>query len=572
MRRSVLTTTAALLAAASPAAAQPVEIAPGVTLDRVERPGPQVVHVMRVRQGPLTRVAPILTSGSPARRERLSVAISALAPTGAVGGINGDFFNVDNAYPSGLALTGGELVSEPEVTRSATLFGPDGRIQVPRLELTGRFQAVDPAGLVTYSVRTFNGINRPAERSSEVILYTPRYGAATPTPSTNSRFEAAIQLDAGQSPTVNAPLSGTVVAAASGGGMPIGPGQVVVTGVGSSGPGVAQDLVPGRRATLGINVPAIPAGVLDGIGGGPLLVSAGVPVTDAGEGFTAAQLTTRTPRSAVGQTAGGDILLVTTEGPATGSRGVTAAEQAQLMAELGAVDAMGLDAGGSATLVASSGLVFPSGSERAITTALAVFHRGVSIAPLPLEKVSPNGDRVEDTVPVEVRTPVPGTVTVSLERRGGGLRRDVLSGPTGQGAFPLRINPRALGVPDGPYAVVARLAPADGSAASEHRRRLIVDGTLGGLRLRAAKRGRARELGIRFTLARKANVTVRVLGPDGRPLRTLRAGKALRAGPQLVTWDRTIRRKPAVGAFTVDVQARSSLGTTGLQAQTTLTY
>lgn len=569
MRRLVLTASAALLAAAAPAVAQPLEIAPGVTVDRLDRPGPGVVHVLTVRQGPLTRVAPILTSGTPARREKLSVAMSALAPSGAVAGVNGDFFNLASAYPSGLTLIGGELVSEPEVTRSATLFGPDGRIQIPRLELTGRSQAIDPAGLVTFPVRTFNGVNRPAERTSETIVYTPRFGATTPKPSTGSRFEAVIQLDAGQAPTVNAALTGTVVTAGSGGGMPIGAGQIVVTGVGSSGPAVAQDLVPGRRATVSLAVPAIPLGVLDGIGGGPILVSNGVVVPAAGEGFSSSQLTGRTPRSAIGQRADGTIILVTTEGPATGSRGVTAAEQAQLMADLGAVNAMAFDSGGSAEMVADGQVLFPA-VERPITTALAVFHRGVSIAPLPAAKISPNGDGVDDTMAVTVRTPVAGTVSVSLVRRGGGLTKQIVSGPAGQGSFPVRVNPRGLGVPDGPYAVVATLTPADGSGATEHRRPVIVDGTLAALKLRPSRDGGRRILGVRFRLSRKAAVTVRVLAADGRPVRTLRAGRRLTAGAQEVVWDRTIRRKPAEGAFTVEVQARSSLGTVSLAKATTL--
>jgi hypothetical protein len=571
MTRSLTTAAVALLPlVATPALAAPVEVAPGVTLERLERPGPQVVHVMRVTQDPLTRVAPILTSGTPARRERLTTAISALRPQGAVAGINGDFFNVDLAYPSGLTLIDGELVSEPEPTRSATLFGPDGRIQIPHLELTGRWQAVDPAGVETFDVRTFNGINRPAERGTETILYTPRFGPATPLPATNSRYEAVIQLDPGQTPIVNTPLSGTVVATGSGGGMPIGAGQVVVTGVGSSGPAVVSDLTPGRRASIRIDVPAVPPGVLNGIGGGPILVSGGVPVTAAGEGFSNGQLTPLRQRSAVGQRADGTILLVTTEGPEQGSRGVSVAEQAALMAELGAVDAMALDSGGSAIMVVDDDLVTPWSSERAITTALAVFYRGVSLAPLPSERLSPNGDRVADTLTAEVRTPVAGQLSVTLERRGGGAVGQVLAGPVGQAVLAARVDPAAMGLPDGPYALVARLTPADGSAPTEHRRRVIVDRTLGGLKLRPARRGKRKELSIRFALARPARVTVRILRADGKPLRALLSGRPLRGGPQTVTWDRALRRARAKGTFTIEVDARNSYGRSTLSRSVTL--
>lgn len=571
MKRSLstLTSLAALLAlaAASTAVAAPVEVAPGVTLERLERPGPQVVHVMRVTQGPLTRVAPILTSGTPARRERLSTAIGALRPAGAVAGMNGDFFNVDLAYPSGATLIDGELVSEPEPTRSATLFGPDLRIQIPHLELTGRWQAVDPTGTTAFAVRTFNGINRPAERSSETLIYTPRYGTATPGAATNSRYESVIQLDPGQAPLVNTQLSGTVVATGTGGGLPINPGQVVVTGVGSSGPAVVSDLVVGRRATLRIDVPAIPAGILNGIGGGPILVSGGVPVPAAGEGFTSTQLTALRQRSAIGQTQDGTILLVTTEGVEQGSRGVSTAEQANLLVELGAVNAMALDSGGSAIMVVDDDLVVPWASERAITTALAVFHTGISLVPLANDRVSPNGDRVDDSLRTEMRIPAGGRISLSLERRGGGAVKEILAGPSGTGVLPISVNPKSL--PDGPYALVARLT-TDAGVTSEHRRPVIVDRTLGGLKLRPQRVGKKKEVAIRFALTRPARVTVRILGSDGKPLRALMSGRPLK-GPQSLTWDRTIRKKAAKGAFTIEVEARNSYGRSVVSRPVTLT-
>lgn len=554
------------LALAAAATAAPVEVAPDVTLERLERPGPQVVHVMRVTQGPLTRVAPILTSGTPARRERLSTAIGALRPAGAVAGMNGDFFNVDLAYPSGATLIDGELVSEPEPTRSATLFGPDLRIQIPRLELTGRWQAIDPAGAVSYTVRTFNGINRPAERGTETILYTPRFGPSTPVAATNSRYEAAIQLDPGQTPLVNTALSGTVVATGTGGGLPIGPGQVVVTGVGSSGPAVVSDLAVGRRATLRIDVPAIPAGVLNGIGGGPILVSGGVPVPAAGEGFTSTQLTARRQRSAIGQTQDNTILLVTTEGVEQGSRGVSTSEQANLLLKLGATNAMALDSGGSAIMVVDDDLVVPWASERAITTALAVFHTGISLVPLANNRVSPNGDRVDDSLRTEMRIPAPGRISLTLERRGGGAVKEILAGPSGTGVLPISVNPKSL--PDGPYALVARLTP-DVGAPSEHRRPVIVDRTLGKLKLRPQRTGSKKKLGIRFALTRPARVTVRILGSDGTPLRALMSGRPLK-GPQSVTWDRTLKRAAAKGTFTIQVEARNSYGRSMLSRSVTL--
>jgi hypothetical protein len=54
-------------------------------------------------------------------------------------------------------------------------------------------------------------------------------------------------------------------------------------------------------------------------------------------------------------------------------------------------------------------------------------------------------------------------------------------------------------------------------------------------------------------------------------LRVLRAARRETPGAKLVTWDRTLRRKPAAaGVYTIAVQAVNSLGTSGLLGSVTL--
>ena len=63
-------------------------------------------------------------------------------------------------------------------------------------------------------------------------------------------------------------------------------------------------------------------------------------------------LNSRAPRTALGIRADGSLLLVTVNGRNPGiSVGMTLEELAELMIELGAVDAMNLDGGGSTTMV-----------------------------------------------------------------------------------------------------------------------------------------------------------------------------------------------------------------------------
>jgi hypothetical protein len=557
------------------------EVVPGLIQERLEMPGPQVVHVLRVRPGPLIGVAPALTAGSASALGTLTGAIRAGLAEGVVAGINGDYFTYDGGFPSGLLLLGGELVNAPDPTRSSLLIPPDGRLLAARLLLSGRWQALDPTGLTILPVRLFSAVNRPAGRA-QTVLYSARWGAATPAadPAAGPRAEAVVALDAGSPLAPNAVLAGTVVAVGAGaaqGGTPIGPGQVVVSGTGADAAAVAGDLLVGRRVTIEPSVAGIAPGTLGGIGGGPLLVQGGVAVPAAGEGFSTAQINPRTSRSAVGQTADGTILLVMSEGPAQGSRGTTTPEQADLMVSLGAVTAMGLDSGGSSALAVGDSLVSPGRSERAISDALLVRYAGVHLSPLAASRLSPNGDRIDDAVLATVRTPTLGQLSVTLDRRGGGASAILAEGPFGPGAASLNVDPRALGVPDGPYRVTVRVTPADGSAPTEHSRPLVVDRTLGSLRLRAAREsaGRGRpprqRLETRFTLARPARVTVAIQDASGRTLRRLLLERGLRAGPNLVVWDRTIGRRPApAGRYTILVEARTFLGLTGLAADVAL--
>jgi phosphodiester glycosidase len=583
MRRAALVALAGLLAAAVPAAAAPplvstvappakpgpVEVVPGMAYQRLVEPGPQVLHVIRVRLGPLMGLQPVLTGGSLTARGTLTSAMRARLDGGAIAGINGDFFNFAQGFPSGGLEIAGQLLKEPEPSRSALVIDPSGALSVMRLALAGRWQAIDPALPLPFPVRTFIGLNRPSQRGSEGILYTPAFGTATPRGP--SRFEALVAVDGGAVPAPNAVLSGTVLSTGSGGGTPIGPGQVVLTGVGSAGPAIASDLVPGRRVTISLGLPGVPPGTASLIGGGPALVQNGVATPSAGEGFTPSQIDPPSSRTAIGQTADGTIIMVVAEGPQQGSRGITTSQQAALMASLGTRTAIAFDSGGSAMMALGDTLVTPWADERPISDALILSYLGVQLTPPLASRLSPNGDRVDDTTSAVVRAAVPGQVRVTLDRRGGGTGPTVLNGPLGPGSRALDVNPARLRVGDGPYRLRATFTPADGSAPSTDSRPLVIDRTVARLRLRPEVRRVGRRpsasLQVSFRLLRPARVTVDVQDSAGRTLRVLRAGRSLRRGSHTVLWDRTLHRKPApAGTYRIVVLGRTFLGQAGLAA------
>lgn len=126
--------------------------------------------------------------------------------------------------------------------------------------------------------------------------------------------------------------------------------------------------------------------VVQAVGGVPRIVSASaLDVRTQEEGASADFETTRHPRTAVGVTATGAVLLATVDGRTSAGAGMSLPELAQWMIAIGARDALNFDGGGSTTLWVESepfdGIVnYPSDNgqadhlgERAVSNAVAVF-------------------------------------------------------------------------------------------------------------------------------------------------------------------------------------------------------
>lgn len=138
------------------------------------------------------------------------------------------------------------------------------------------------------------------------------------------------------------------------------------------------------------------------LGGVPRIVVNGqVDVRVAEEGSTNDFSMTRHPRTAVGITAEGNLLLATIDGRTSAGAGMRLPELAQWMIWLGAAEALNLDGGGSTTLWTASepfdGIVnFPSDNgaadhlgERAVANALGVWGTTIDREPLWLNAPSP---------------------------------------------------------------------------------------------------------------------------------------------------------------------------------------
>lgn len=117
--------------------------------------------------------------------------------------------------------------------------------------------------------------------------------------------------------------------------------------------------------------------LLVGIGGAPTLVKDGqVEVTYNEEIMwgSGVGLTNRDPRTAIGYTADNHVIMLVADGRHTTSEGVSLGELAEIMINLGCVEAMNLDGGGS-TQMAIGDQTVNIQSTRGLPTIMAVVHK-----------------------------------------------------------------------------------------------------------------------------------------------------------------------------------------------------
>jgi hypothetical protein len=512
-----------------------ITLAPGITYERqlwFTPHGPEVVHVMTApRPGGLYALRPILSNGTVLGRETVTSMQRRASASATVGGVNADLFTWNEGLPSGMYMESGVLTTPPHPNRSTVGMTDDGRLVVERVAMLGNWQGLSQR-------RPLGGLNqRPGTQG--VSLFTPVWGPTTP--AAQGTVEITLNPLPPAAPFTD--MTGTVTAAKPGGGTPIPPGGGVLVGRGTSAGRLASEAPVGQEVTVRLVLKPQWSGVVDAVGGGPIIVRDGQPVFRALEQFTSTQLSLRNPRTAVGQRADGRILLVAVDGRRAGySTGMTNFELAQTMVRLGAVTASALDAGGSTTMAFDGKLLNrPSdpGGERAVSDGLFVFYYGVHAPPPSQPVLSPNGDGVAEVQSLSYKLVRASTVTASLigpdriprqtqtGQREPGLYRLTWSGRTPQGGTE----------PEGLWRWVIN-AVDDQQQQSSVSRAFYLNNTLGYLRVRPSRvvvHRRGGTLRVGFRLAHPALVTVMIETASGARVRSIR--RRLRAGQTSIRWD-----------------------------------
>ncbi|MGA8533928.1 MAG: phosphodiester glycosidase family protein [Candidatus Tumulicola sp.] len=310
-------------------------VAPGVTFGEYALHtaiGPLVVRVVAVdpHRGDV-RVGEVLAHDA---LESPGETVGSMAKrTGAVAGINGDYYDIGNTNrPSNIVVRNGVLLQMPRnryalaITREGVPdiaeFGFIGQIQIG--ERTTSLDAIDesaPNGGTSLLTPAFGSV--PPQENVTLVAMQPLSG--TP-PLTRYRVTAVVDNLTTQPP-------GYYVA--------IGPGAYNSVDVPSGG-----DLVTasGDLSPIGLD------SIATAIGGGPLILHGG-EWTDDPNGPNGGEYEKRIPCSGAGIARDGELFLIEVDGrqPSV-SVGLTRREFAALMRAVGADEAMAFDGGGSSTL------------------------------------------------------------------------------------------------------------------------------------------------------------------------------------------------------------------------------
>jgi Phosphodiester glycosidase/FlgD Ig-like domain len=534
-----------------PASAAPVELMPGISVEKEVLFTPRGPVTITVITSPpptaLTTIGPVVSSGTmTGPRLRLTQIQRSLGTTAISAGISGDF-TAASGVPNGIVISGGAYQHGPTPGRSSIGIDANGTLRVTRFSFVGTWKG-------TGQRRPLAGLNHKP-KGNQTMLFTPAWGAATP----DLPNASAVVLQPFPASTPNTDLQANVVSAGTGS-TPIPADGAVLVASGTEAAKLANEAAAGTQVTARLILPSSWAGVTAAVGGGPLLVRNHKAIFKTSENFAADQLMTRDARAGIGQLDDGRIVLVAVDGGRPGySVGMTTYELAQEMVRLGAVTAAALESGKAVTAAFQGKLLNrPSGSkgEQPLKEALLVQYSGVYAAPPSVPQLGrlnqAGGEQLAYTV---VR---PSTVTAELVVPDG-TSRPVDAGARQPGTY--RFGSTAFDVEGTWHWKVS--ATDDQNRQSVADRPFLVDFTLAALKVPKV----AHSLQVGVTLSRAAAVTLQIETAAGSIVATLPAVQ-LEAGAQTLTWDDKASTGATAppGSYVARVTVTSAVGTSSLTA------
>lgn len=264
-------------------------------------------------------VEPAIASDTLAARSKIS---RIAQRENAIVAINGGYFKPQTGVPLGTLMINGKVYTGPIYDRVAMGIFENG-YGMARVQLKASLET-NIGGL------KIDNINQPRMLSTHTIVYTPDWGEISPP---CPKYGKQITIQDGKLVNVSYGVS------------KIPQNGYVVVGSAKN----IDSIIKAKRFKLNIKMNPEWKDVKHIISGGPYLVKNGDIYVD----MTAQKLAAiggRNPRTAIGYTRDNHLIMLTADGREGSSIGLTLMELAGLMKELGCVNAMNLDGGGSTVM------------------------------------------------------------------------------------------------------------------------------------------------------------------------------------------------------------------------------
>lgn len=247
----------------------------------------------------------------------------------AIVAINGGYFKPQTGVPLGTLMINKKVYTGPIYDRVAMGIFDNG-FEMARVQLKANV-VTNKGGL------KIDNINQPRMLSTNTIVYTPDWGEYSPP---SPKYGKQLVISGGKLIKTS-----------------YGRSQIPKDGFVIVGPQKSLDTIANaRKFKLDIKINPEWKDVNHIISGGPYLVKNGDIYVD----MTAQKLASiggRNPRTAIGYTKDNSLIMLTADGREGASIGLTLIELANLMKELGCVNAMNLDGGGSTVMYVKGKIV-----------------------------------------------------------------------------------------------------------------------------------------------------------------------------------------------------------------------
>lgn len=282
---------------------------------------PVKINIVEVNTkiNPNIEIAPQLASTNLKHRATIRTIASR---NNSIAAVNGTYFKPQNGVPLGTLMINKKVYTGPIYNRVAMGIGKN-EFKMAQVQ----FNTTLKTGRTNLKV---DNINQPRMLSTYVLMYTPDWGQASPTPPKYG---------------VNIAIQDNKITHISHGSTLIPQNGYVISGPKAK----LEPFFSAKKVELDIKMIPEWENVDHIISGGPYLIKDGAVFIDVTAQKLSA-ITGKNPRTAIGYTAENEFIMVTVDGRENASVGMTLGELARMMKDFGCINAMNLDGGGSTVM------------------------------------------------------------------------------------------------------------------------------------------------------------------------------------------------------------------------------